>query len=372
MKRSILFAANLESFYTKFLIPQLRWFHEHDYEVHIAAKSEGIEIPYCDRVFDVDFARGLNPRQNCRSYRQMRDILTQHHYDMISCHTPFGGAITRLAAHRCKLQDTRVVYMAHGFHFYKGAPRLSGTLFYWAEKFLARYTDALITINRDDYDVAREKFKTNVRYVPGVGMDPEKFNAILPVSERGAFRASLGLTPEDFVLIYPAELLPRKRQTWLLETLQPLFAANPHYHLLLPGQDSMNGACQALAATLGMDKQVHFLGFRRDMGDLLAISDLAVTSSKQEGLPVNVMEAIYMGLPVVATACRGNRDLITSGTNGYIVDLDDAEGFRAGIQTVYDFSPAERAAIRAFDEAAIQKYLVHNVLAEIVGIYIGD
>ena len=147
MKKKILFSANLDSFFIKFLIPQLKYFKEQGYEVHIASKSENIEIPYCDKKFDVSFARSFNLKENLNSYRQMKQILKNEKYDLISCHTPFGGAITRLAAKKVKLINTKVVYMAHGFHFYKGAPLKNWLLFYSAEKYLSKYTDDLITIN---------------------------------------------------------------------------------------------------------------------------------------------------------------------------------------------------------------------------------
>lgn len=370
MKKRILFAANLDSFFTKFLIPQLKWFKDNGYEVHIAAKLEGKEIPYCDKKFDVDFARGFNLKQNINSYKQMKKLLKENSYEIISCHTPFGGAITRLAAKACKLKNTKVVYMAHGFHFYKGAPKLKYLLFYTAEKYLAKYTDELITINLDDYEVAKSKFKTKVVYVPGVGLDSSKFDFKMTKAERKEYRASLGLKEKDFVMVYPAELLPRKRQEWLINTLSETMKENNHFHLLLPGKDSMNGFCQKLANTLGLDKQIHFLGFRDDIAKLIKISDVAVTSSMQEGLPVNVMEAIYCGLPVVATACRGNRDLITNNKNGYIVDIDDKQGFCDKVLNVHNMTKDKKEKIRVYDNKVIEKYLLENVLDKIIKVYL--
>ena len=167
--KKILFAANLDSFFIKFLIPQLKWFKDNGYEIHIATKQEGLKIPYCDKIFNVDFARSFNIKQNIRSLRQMSKIFKEEHYDIVSCHTPFGSATTRLAAKKCRLKNTRIVYMAHGFHFYKGASKLKYFLFYTAEKYLARFTDEIITINLEDYEIAKNKFKTQVSYVAGIG-----------------------------------------------------------------------------------------------------------------------------------------------------------------------------------------------------------
>ncbi len=370
MNKRILFTANLDSFFTKFLIPQLKWFKDQGYEVHIATKREGVEIPYCDKIFDVDFARGFNLSQNIRSYKQMVDVLKNEQYDIISCHTPFGGAITRLATKKCCSGKTRVVYMAHGFHFYKGAPKLKYLLFYNAEKYLAKYTDEIITINREDYEVAKAKFKTAVSYVAGVGLDVKKFEFDFNETDKLELRKSLGISADDFVMIYPAELLPRKRQEWLINSVATLLKENSNFHLLLPGNDSMNGFCQNLADKLNLSNQIHFLGFRRDIPQLIKASDLAVTSSYQEGLPVNVMEAIFVGLPVVATACRGNSDLINTGKNGFIVDTDDSKGFCDKILTVYNMTATEKQTIKEYDSEIIQKYLLDNVLDEIIKIYL--
>ena len=365
-KKKILFAANLESFFTKFLIPQLKYFKENGYEVHVAAKSENIDIPYCDKKFDVDFARGFNIKQNIRSYKQMKQIFKDEHYDVVSCHTPFGAAITRLAYKNSKVKGTKMVYMNHGFHFYKGAPLLNWLLFYPAEKYLAKYTDTLITINLEDYELSKKKFKTNTVYVKGIGLDPSKFDFEMTDKEKLDLRKSLGLKKDDFVMIYPAELLPRKRQIWLINTLSELLKENSNFKLLLPGKDSMNGACQKLVSKLNLDDQIKFLGFRKDIPQLLRVSDLALTSSKQEGLPVNVMEAIYCGLPVVATNCRGNRDLIEDGKNGYVVELNDSVEFCNKVLYFSKLNSREKDTIKRENENVIKDYLKDNVIESIV------
>ena len=368
--KKVLFTANLESFFTKFLIPQLEYFKNNGYEVHIAAKSENKEIPFCDKKFDVDFARSFNLKQNLNSYKELKEILKNEHYDIISCHTPFGGAITRLVAKNLKLKNTRLVYMAHGFHFYKGQPKLKYNLFYTAEKYLAKYTDEIITINLDDYEVAKENFKTKVVYVPGVGLDENKFKFKMTKDEKVKLRNSLGIKEKDFVMIYPAEISPRKRQVWLIDTLKDMLENNKNFHLLLPGKDSMNGYCQELVKKYNLTNQIHFLGFRDDIPKLINISNLAVTSSIQEGLPVNVMEAIYVGIPVVATACRGNRDLIQNNKNGYIIDINDRDSFCEKVLKVYNFTKEEKNKIKEKDKKIIERYLLKNVLDKIIKVYI--
>lgn len=367
--KKVLFTANLESFFLKFLIPQLKYFKEQGYEVTIAAKSENLEIPYCDKKININFARGLNLKQNLESYKQMKEVFKNEHYDIVSCHTPFGGAITRLAYKSCKIKNTKMVYMAHGFHFYKGAPLLNWLLFYPVEKYLAKYTDELITINLEDYEIANKKFKTHVHHVNGVGLDTAKFDFQMSDKEKKELRKSLNLNDDDFVMIFPAELSKPKRHTWLIQTLEPLLKENPNFKVLLPGKDSLNGQCQQLTEQLGLNEQISFLGFRKDIPRLLKISNLAISTSSREGLPVNIMEAMYVGLPIVATACRGNKDLIRNGQNGYIVGLNEQNDFCNKVLYFSKISEKQKSKIQNTDAKVIKQYLLKNVINELFKIY---
>lgn len=365
--KKILITANLESFFTKFLIPQLKSFKEQEYEIHIAAQSEDIKIPYVDKKFDVCFARNFSLFKNIKSYNQMKNILKNEHYDIISCHTPFGGAITRLAYKNSHIKDTKIIYMAHGFHFYKGAPYINWLLFYNAEKYLAKYTNKIITINQDDYNIAKSKFNSDVHLVNGVGLDTSKFDFKLSDKEKDVLLQELNIPKDSFVMIYAAELLPGKRQVWLLNALKNTLNENKKFHLLLPGKDSMDGECQKLAEKLNISDQVHFLGFRKDIPKLLMISNLALSSSMREGLPVNIMEAIYCGLPIVATDCRGNRDLISNGKNGYTIPINAMELFAEKV--LYFSKLKDLAKIKEENKKIISPYLLDNVLKEIMDIY---
>lgn len=365
--KKILFTANLDSFFTKFLIPQLKYFKENGYEVHVASRNENIDIPYCDKKIDVCFARSFKIKDNINSYKQMKKIISEGNYDLISTHTPFGAAITRLAAHKVKTKS-KIVYMAHGFHFYKGAPLINWLLYYNAEKYLAKFTDTIITINNDDYEIAKSKFKTNVEYVNGVGLPTAKFDFELSKSDRTMLLKELNLSPKDFIIIYSAELLPRKRQIWLMDSLAPLLSQSKNVHLLLPGKDSMNGKCQKYAKDKEIDGKVHFLGFRTDIPKLLKISNLAVSSSKQEGLPVNIMEAMYCNLPLVVTNCRGNADLVENDVNGYVVGVNDKNEFCNKVKYIIE-NKKMCDKFRKNSKLKIEKYLIDPTLYAIVNIY---
>jgi len=326
--KKVLFTSHTANF-SKFNRPFMRWFAEQGYEVHYASAGEE-EVLDCDRHFTIPFERSPFRINNLKSIRQLKKIIDFEDYKIIHTHTPMGSVITRLAAIAARKKGTKVIYTAHGFHFFKGAPMLNWLIFYPIEKILANYTDTLITINKEDYELAKNKFKTDVQYVPGVGIDPKKFDIKMTKQQKTDLRKSLGLKDSDFVMIYPAELNKNKNQKMLIDVMEMISKTHGDIHLLLPGKDSMNGYHQKMAKEKGL-KNIHFLGYRGDIPQLMKISNLAVSTSLREGLPVNIMEAMYIGLPVIATDCRGNRDLVCDIKSGELIELNNKENFVNGI-----------------------------------------
>ncbi|MGV9002310.1 MAG: glycosyltransferase family 4 protein [Candidatus Saccharimonadaceae bacterium] len=332
-QQKVLFTSHTANF-SKFNRPFMRMLKEQGYEVHYASAGEE-KVYDTDKHFDVPFERSPFKLGNIKAYFKLKKIIDNEQYNLIHTHTPMGSVVTRLAARAARKNGTRVIYTAHGFHFFKGAPFLNWIVYYPIEKYMARYTDTLITINNEDFERASNKFKTDVRYIPGVGIDPKKFDVKMTKIEKKKLRNSLGLKDSDFVIIYVAELSKRKNQLWLLSALNNFLHEHSGVHLVLCGGDSLKGAVHQLTEKLGLIQQVHFLGYRNDIPQLMKTSDLAVSVSLQEGLPVNVMEAMYLGLPVVATDCRGNRDLVESNSNAYLVRIHDRQGFSEGIETYF-------------------------------------
>ncbi len=334
--KKVLFTATVDSHILCFHIPFLKLFHDKGYEVHVA--TNGTEkIPYCDKKIVIPFERSPYKLNNLKAIKQLRKVINEEKYDIIHTHTPMGSVVTRLAAKQArKKYHTRVIYTAHGFHFYKGAPLLNWLLFYPVEKYLAKYTDTLITINQEDYDRAKRKFSKrchDIQYVPGVGIDEKKFNIKMTKEEKHELRRSLGLKDDDFVMIYVARLDKNKNQGFLIEVMKDLVKEHSNIHLLLVGPDELDGKYQEQAKEIS--NNVHFLGFRKDIAKLMKVSDIAVSSSLREGLPVNIIEALTVGLPVVATDARGVRDLIQDGINGYLIEAENKKKFNNNIYSIY-------------------------------------
>lgn len=368
MPKKVLFCATVVSHLRQFHVPYLRWFKEQGWEVHTAAS--GMEpIPYSDLQIPLSIQRSPFKRDNLKAYQELKELIRQHRYDLIHCHTPMGGALTRLAARQARRTGTKVIYTAHGFHFFDGAPLLYWLVYYPVEKLLSRYTDCLITMNQEDYEraVARRFRAGSIVKVHGVGVD---FNKFKPVSaeQKSRLREEYGIGQERFVLVYAAELSWRKNQTFLLQAVARLRARIPEMVLLLAGQGQLEPEYRKLTDELDLGEHVIFLGHRTDMPALYALADLAVTTSRQEGLPVHVMEAIASGLPVVATDVRGNRDLVKDGVHGFVVKQGDAKALDRRIWELYAH-PRLRKELGGNRHRLTELHDVDHVLSEVIAVY---
>lgn len=334
--KKVLFTATVDSHILQFHLPFLKLFKEKGYEVHVATNGDE-KIPYCDVKHIISFERNPLKINNLKAIKQLKKIINEEKFDIIHCHTPMGGVVTRLAARKArKKYHTRVIYTAHGFHFYKGAPKLNWMIYYPIEKWLAKYTDTLITINNEDYELAKNKFSKrcfDIQYVPGVGIDEDKFNFKMSEKEKIELRKSLGLTKDDFVLTCIGRLDKNKNQGLLIEVVKNLYKTHPNIHLLLVGPDENQGIYHHMAQ--GFENNIHFLGYRDDISKILKITNISLSASYREGLPVNVLEAMASGVPVIAANCRGVRELIKDEVNGYIVE-NNIEDFISKILKIYN------------------------------------
>lgn len=298
------------------------------YEIHCAANYEDKtdelkELPITKHHIDIQ--RSPFSLKNIKAYKQLKQIVNSEKYELIHCHSPMGGVLTRLAARKIRKNNhTIVIYTAHGFHFFKGAPLINWILYYPVEKWLSKYTDCIITLNKEDYNIANRKFKANkVELVNGIGIDENKFNFEMSAEEKHIFKEKLELNDDDFVLIQVGELNKNKNQMMAINTMAKLVKENPKIHLLLVGKGPQEDFYKNKINKYKLEKNVHMLGYRKDIPQLLKISDILLSLSYREGLPVNVMEGMASNLPIIVTDCRGNRDLIKNDENGYVIKFND-------------------------------------------------
>lgn len=366
----ILYVTTISNTVNGFLIPHIKMLIREGHQVDVAFSVVQEVDPELKnigcKIHKVPFQRSPFRKENIRAYKFLKKIVVRGRYDLVHTHTPVASAITRLV---CKnLKNVKVFYTAHGFHFYKGAPFKSWILYYLSEKWLSRYTDCLITINKEDYDIAIKRFKSDkVKMVHGVGIELNRFQP-QTIELKNKVRKEYGYKEDDFILFFAAELNKNKHQDLLINAVNILKKKIPNIKLLLAGTGPLEEQYKKQAHQLGMDFQIQFLGYRNDIENLLMISDIAVASSRREGLPVNVMEAMATGLPLVVTDIRGNRDLVNDGKNGYVINLDNVNEFVYSVDRLYnDDEIRKKFSVTSLE--LVKKYSLENVLKEMKFIY---
>lgn len=369
MSKKILFCATVDYHFKLFHLPYLKWFKEQGWEVHTAA-SGSMDLPYVDQQYDLTIHRSPFYPGNYKAYQQLKALIEKEDYELIHCHTPVGGVLSRLAARKVRKRHTQVVYTAHGFHFCKGAPWLNWLLYYPIEKSLSALTDCLITINKEDYALAcRKRFRSkHIIHVHGVGVDTDRFKPVSTIT-RNVRRRLYGFHEDDFLLFYAAEFNGNKNQRLLIEALYHMKHKHSRVKLLLAGTGSMMQQCKRLTVKLGLTKQVYFLGFRDDIEEILPVCDAAVAPSFREGLPVNVLEAMACGLPIIASENRGHKELVMDYENGYIVSPHDSQAFADRIITL-ETSIELRSKMGINSKERVKAYSLVRVKEELTRLYL--
>ena len=369
--KKVLFVATVVRLHINmFHQPYIKWFHDQGWQVDVAANNDydnkdECVIPYCNQFYCLPFERTPWKKGNLAAYRQLKKIIEKEHYDIIHCHTPMGSVVARLAAIRARKKGTKVIYTAHGFHFYKGAPLINWLIYYPIERILAHQTDLLITMNQEDYARANTFKAKEVAIVNGVGLDLTKFTEA-SMNEKQIIRQKLGLNKDDIFAISVAQLIKRKNHIVLIEAVAKL--NNPHFHLFICGDGIQEKELKEKAKELGIRRQVHFLGFRRDVYQLCSSADIFLFASLQEGLPVAVMEAMACGLPIIASKIRGNIDLIDKGKGGYLVHPKNVYGFVKCIQKMTE-NRRRLSKMKNYNLIKIRQYGIDEVVKQMAELY---
>lgn len=368
----VLLVATVQSHICQFHRPLVAMLHEHGCEVHVAARNNlaeknGLKLDFVEQVFDVPFQRSPFSPKNLEAHKQLKKVIDTGCYDVVHCNTPVGGVLGRLAARKARKHGTEVFYTAHGFHFYKGAPKKNWLIWYPVEKFMCRYTDKLITITQEDYDLASEKLPTHVARIHGVGANSGKFRK-LSETECAALRRELGYAEDEELLLCTGELLPNKNQITAIRAMDVLRKKQPNVRLLLAGNGPTLAELQAEVVVLGLQNYVEFLGYRTDLERYANIADVIISCSYREGLPMNIVEGMLLGKPVVASYNRGHRELIVPDVTGYMVPPADANAFAEKISVLLD-DPALAACMGQAGCEKAQLYADVNVQRELECIY---
>lgn len=319
-KKRVLFVAHIDNHIQAFHIPFLKLFKDNDYIVDVASNGNS-KFKYCDHKYNSPFQRTPFSLDNLRAYTQLKKILNENNYDIIHCHTPVGGFITRLANKNCNYyEDTKIIYTAHGFHFFNNNNFFKNFLFKNIEKYAAKYTDILITINQEDYNAGQHfQLKNNGKLflIPGVGINLDYINQVR--FNKNTFMNSLNIPIESKILLSVGELNTNKNHIVVLKALKTL----PHYfHYVICGDGDNKTKLLKEIHHLELDDRVHILGYKKNIYEIMKCCDFFLFPSKREGLSVALMEAMACEMVCIVSNVRGNIDLIDKHLGGYVLDLD--------------------------------------------------
>ena len=279
-------------------------------------------------IHNLPFSRSPFDKLNLAAYKQLKKLVENGEYDIVHCHTPVAAMITRLACRKMRKKGTKVIYTAHGFHFYKGAPKLNWLIYYPIEKICSYFTDVLITINKEDFALAQKKMKAKkVEYVPGVGIEVEKFAN--PGVTREQKREELGIPQDAKLLISVGELNKNKNHETVIRAIKDL-----DVYYIIAGCGDLQDYLQNIIDEFNLTDRVKLLGYRTDVAELYAASDVFVFPSFREGLGLAAIEAMAFGLPLIVADNRGTRDFCEKGINGFVCNPSLSNEFAKAIECI--------------------------------------
>ena len=343
----VLLIASVQSHICQFHRPLVDMLHRYGVEVHVAAHNNldvkpGLKLDFADKVIEVPFVRSVTDLHNVNAYKAIKKVIDDDYYDVVHCNTPIASVLTRLAARDARKRGTKVIYTAHGFQFFAGSSKKDWLIYYPIEKEMAHFTDLIFTINHEDTARAEAFHGPKVVYIPGVGVDTEKFRT----AERKDIRSELCIPANAFVMLTVGELFPRKNQKVLIDAMKQL--KNLPIHLVLCGNGILLDELQQKSKDNGVEDRVHFAGYRRDIPGVMKDCDLYLFPSKREGLGLAGIEAMASGLAVVSSNINGILDYMIEGKTGHMCDPNDADAFARAILDLYDH-PDKRREIGAFN-----------------------
>lgn len=362
----ILYVSTVSSTMNAFLIPHIKMLVDKSYQVDVAfrinrpLKKELHEL--VTNIYDLDFSRTPKKNKYLKLIKDINKIVQEGSYNIVHTHTPIASAIVRIACR--KLKNVKVIYTAHGFHFYKGAPKQNWLIYYPIERIISRYTDTLITINQEDYNRALTFDANKVEYVPGVGLDLTSMNYSEKVIRD--ITSELNLKKSDIILLSVGELNKNKNHKVVLEAISKM--NNPNIKYIVCGPGNLKASLSGYSKKLGVSQQVNLLGKRSDIYEMLYLADIFIFPSYREGLSKALMEAMAMGKPIIASDIRGNRDLIDDKKGGLLFNPKDVKQLSEYITKMIN-DDYLRETTSAYNVEKIKQFSLESVLQKMAKIY---
>lgn len=359
----------------QFLVPHVINLSENGFEVEIACSVVGNRIEevrqklngYVNAIHLVRLVRSPVSPTNFKGYKDMKKVINSGNYDIIWTNEPVMGLATRLAARKARKNGTKVLYMVHGFHFYKGAPKLNWLIYYPIERFAAHFCDKLITINNEDYKLASKKFHCDVARIHGIGVSAECYHTISR-DEKIQRLSAEGMSGDEFIVLCTGELNENKDQKTLIAAAAKLKNKIPNLKVFLAGKGVLEEQLKAQVLELDLNDVVKFLGYRKDLFSLTPAVNMVVSCSHREGMPRNILEAMLCKKPVVATENRGHNELVDNEITGYLIKPGDSDTLAQKIYKIYS-SKDDAVIMGNMGFKKVQSYTTSSVQNEFRNIF---
>ncbi|MFC3904139.1 glycosyltransferase family 4 protein [Clostridium disporicum] len=364
--KKVLYVTTVSRTINAFLIPHIEMLLDNGYEVDCACsidkpvdkelQNKGVKI------FEVPFSRNPLGIGNIKAFMRLMELQRINNYDIVHVHTPIAAIYGRLL--KLGYSNLKTIYTAHGYHFLKGGSKLSWLIYYPIEKIMTKFTDVIININKEDFEITKEKLKPRSSYfLNGVGLDLSKYKK-LSKDEILEKKKELGINDNDFVVLMIAELNKNKNHIQLINAIEILKEKYSNIKVFCIGDGQNKEILKQLIISKNLQNDIFMLGYRQDVNKLINISDIGILMSYREGLPRNIMEFMASGRKVIATNIRGCRDLICNETVGTLVNVGDYEETAKAIEKYYLLKD------RSFNLSnEIEKYDIESVNKELLKIY---
>lgn len=372
MKKALIITT-ISGFLLKFEQDNVKILQDMGYEVHYAANGHEQMYRYEDGAYEnigvhfhhIDIAKSpFKVFKNLKALRQLCELVRKEEIRLIHCHTPVGGVLGRLTGAMCKKMNVHVIYTSHGYHFYKGASKKNNAIYYFIEKTMARYSDTIILINKEDYENTlkfRLKKDGKVFQIPGIGLDTKRFKPV-NAEERNRLRQKLKIDENKFFVLSVGELNENKNHRIVLEALELLRSEGVDLSLIhygICGDGPYRDKLEELIKSMNLESTVTAFGYCTDVKEYIGAADITVFPSEREGLGMAALESLAMGVPVIASDNRGTREYMVHGKNGYVCSYNDAVGFAENIKKLMNLSHFEKSkmsldcvdSVKAFDKS---------------------
>lgn len=362
MKKALI-VATISDFIAAFEINDILILKKIGYEVHVAANFRGMLPNNKEKLNKVSFIRHQLDIErtpysisNVKAYKELKRIIKRNFFDIVHCHTPVGGVLARMCTRNFRKKGTEVLYTAHGFHFYEGAPLKNWAIYYPVEWLCSWWTDTLITINKEDYKRAKKNLHAKrIEYIPGVGIDVHKFGI---ASGGEKIRRELGIDSDRFMLLSVGELNENKNHKTVIKAV-----AGINLTYVIVGRGKLYEHLKTAAEIAGVD--IRLTGYRSDVADFYDAADAYILPSIREGLNVSLMEAMASGLPCLCGNIRGNTDLIDE-KGGYLFNPQSVDEIKDSIKKLM---VEDRAELGKYNLKKIHSFSIQNVKNQMMQIY---